>query len=386
MRAERQAGQALPLALAGLFCGVLLFAFSLRAYRQIVERERLRARADVSAFSGGISYARGLNILAASQKAVGLGWALMLFDGGSTKDAVQTAQRVLLEFGPWLSLGVMENVALENGLAALPVWNKPTVFDDLSKDDLLPSYNVEPYSVKDAVVEAWKKGTKPLDDLGEGGSALRQELESAADQAMPGLAQSAGGALQKALPGLDPDGLYRHRYEYTRKDGTVVEVPESEAQAVWENGPHGTKVLRHKTGAKHGYRYVRSIPVFNAGFQLSLADGDPHMIAFFAVPKADPLGGRLALAQVQVAGGSQSLVDPDGSAYNATVVPLSLFPEQGWSVKNGALAAFSGDSVNLDQGLSAAQSALEALPLPAGLAQRGQSLLALTRELGMVQH
>jgi hypothetical protein len=382
---RRQRGQSLPLAIAGLFCGVLLFAFSLRAYRQIVERERLRARADVSAFSGGISYARGLNILAASQKAVGLGWALFVFDGGSTKDAVQTAQRVLLEFGPWLSLGVMENVALENGVAGLPVWNKPTVFDDLTKEDLLPSYNVEPYTVKDAVVEAWKKGTKPLDDLGEGGRALRQGMESATDQALPDLEKGAGSALQKALPGLDPDGLYQQRYEYTRRDGTVVQVPASEAHAVWENGPHGTKVLRHKSDAKHGYRYVRSVPVFNPGFQLSLRDGDPHMIAFFAVPAADPLGGRLALTQIQVAGGSQSLVDPDGSAYNATVVPLSLFPEQGWSFKNGAIAAL-GESVALDQGLSTAQGALEALPLPAALAQRGQGLLDLTRELSLVQH
>ncbi len=403
---NRSRGQALPLALAGLFCAALLFGFMLRSGQRLIERERLRARTDVTAFSAGISYARGLNLLAASQKTVAFGWAISVFDGAKTKKFVQDLQAKFLKAGPWLSAGMTLNVGLENGLAALPVWNQDVLFDGLSKDALYPSYNVEPYTVSNAFNDTVMKAM----DLLLPGRSKAPELRAALDKSYRDLkkehgdeaAEDAAAMIKEHLPGWEPEGLFKTgHYEYERKDGTKVRVEADEAGEVWENGPGGKKVRRHKASKKHKYRYVKAVPAVDEGFQLSLHDGHPHMVTLVTLPLQARHGKVLSISQVQVAGGSQSLMDPEGSSYNATLVPVQLFPEDGWKLEG--LAALMGAGAmgrdldmdaelklharfDLSHALSAAQGLREALPLSEGLGRRADFVLGLARELDRVQH
>lgn len=326
------------MALACFFIFAGLFAFLLRSSERLIQRERVRARTDATAFSASIAYARGLNVLAATQKGVAIGWVAALFDGGETKDYIQKIQAGILKVGPWLNALVAENVGFENGLLVLPVWNQGTLFQGLNSDDLVPSYNVRPSSLSDAAAKA---------------------------------------LASKASPGID-------HYEYRRKDGSVVILNPDQAGPVEESDGRGGRVIRHKAGPEQKYRYVKAVPGTSTGSQLSLEEGRPHMVTLLAwQPAAMAPRGRSAIpvfafSQAQVAGGSQSLVDPDGSSYGATLVPVQLFADDVLAPEDGSLPP--------QESLGLARDALQALPVDPTSAQSADAALAMIQSLFEIRH
>lgn len=355
-------GQALPLALACLFIFISLFAFALRSSRRLIQREQSRARADVTALSSMVAYARGLNVLAATQKGVALGWVALVFDAGRTKDAIQRVQAQLLRFGPWINEAAALNVGAENGLLVLPVWNQSVLFEDLSPEDLLPSYNVMPFSISDAIAKVLATAADKVDP-----AALR----SAQDKAEAAL----DDALQRN-PGIPrPDGLLKtDHYEYKRKDGTVVVLGKDEAGPVNESNGRGGRVTRHKAGAAHKYRYVKAVKKVDTKYQLSLREGKPHMVTLLAWRP----GIALNIVQAQAAGGSQSMVDPDGSSYGATLVPVQLFPDSVIAPEGGTPTPLAS--------LTLARNALNALPVDAATLAPADQALALAQSLFEIRH
>lgn len=65
---RRQRGQVLPLALMMLVALMGLASLLLNTGRLLVKRERARVAADLTAYSGGVDYARGLNLLGSLNK------------------------------------------------------------------------------------------------------------------------------------------------------------------------------------------------------------------------------------------------------------------------------------------------------------------------------
>lgn len=398
-------GQALPLAIAALFCIVLLLSFAFRSTERLLQRERVRARADVTAFSGGVAYARGLNVLAASQKAVAAGWVAFVFDKGTFKKRVQKLQKALMNYGPLLSLAAAQNAGLENQIFAAPIWNKDVIFAGFSHQDFIPSYNVEAYSISDAVAEGILKMSALL--AGESKhleKGMQKELEAFKEKHGEEAKRKAAEKLRELLPGRAPEGLYKDSYSYTRADGTVVEVDSADVEERLENGPRGRKVLRKKANKRHNYRYVRQDLAIDETFQLSLKEGQPHMVTVFAfqLPSGRLQPGLVtALSQVEVAGGSLSLGDLDGSTYGATLVPVGVFPESGYGFEGaGALVASIATQkdielteqgilkqvVKVDDALSLAQALVEGLPFSAPQSEKALRALSFVRELQLVQH
>jgi hypothetical protein len=157
-----------------------------------------------------------------------------------------------------------------------------------------------------------------------------------------------------------------------------VRVEKEDAGTVWENDGRGGKRPRYKARAKHKYRYLRAVAKPPADLQLSLEEGQPHMITLFALQAPRPRGPGerrpgtvLALAQARVAGGSQSLVNPEGSGYGAMLVPVRLFAE---------------DDGRQAKALGQVQQALNSLPLPREAARWAQRGLDLAGTLHQVQH
>lgn len=406
----KERGQALPLAAAGLFCAALLFGFVLKSSERLIQRERVRARTDVTAFSGGVSYARGLNLLAASQKAVAGGWVLAVFDQGKTKAYVQRFQKHFLTAGPWITQATLINVGAENGILAAPFWNQEVLFEEFDPESLLPGYNVTPYTVSDAAVEGLKKSLDWAKDLfsfaqAPTGSAGKS-LDAWNREQFKQIRVDAAAQLKKHAPGFEMEGLYEtSHYEYQRRGGVLVKVPKDQGHEVWENTPsRKSKVLRHKAGKEHKHRYLRQVPEINENFQLSLQEQQPHMLTVAAWQKPGAPGRPgwvMAFSQVLVNGGGMSLVDPDGSGYGPTLVPVALFPEQGWTLQAPKLsyryawdkdlmmegpAIGKAEQLSVEKALSLAQGALEALPLSQGAQRHALKALDFARELKEVQH
>lgn len=413
MRTEGPRGQALPLAIAGLFISALLFAFVLRGTERLIQRERVRARTDATAFSGANAYARGLNVLAASQKAVAFGWVALIFDGGQTKARVQKLQNALMAAGPFVNLAVTANVAYENGLWVLPVWNQEVLLEDLSHKDLIPSYNIQPYSVQDAAVEALKNAGDRL----AGDSTEAKDIQSAIAKDLKGVEKKYGDKakeeaarlIRQQLPGREIEGLIEiDHFEYKRGGKEKIIVAKEDASLVWEDGPYGKKkVARYKAGKKHKYRYVAKVEHASPDFQLSLEEGDPHMLTLIALqrPSAESPdrrpGNVLALTQARIGGGGMSLVDPEGSAYGPTLVPLAIFPDEGWRLEAAAAILASNalgkkaeltrkgvvtQTLNTDEVKTLVQAIAATLPLEGEMGRHLGTALDLVTELQRVQH
>lgn len=349
--AER--GQALPLSLACLFGLCLLLGFCFRSGERLLQRERVRMHADVTAFSGGISYARGLNILSISDKSVLAGWLATILSGGSAYGWVrklQQAQSVMLKAGPWLVELSLLQVGHENGLWVLPVWNKPVLFQDLGTakggfsgfalKDLKPDFNLRAYGLIDGAADALKAGVDRLSpeaakgrltdeqaaQLAQGGfESIQRGIDSAERQ---GLAK----ALKRYTPNLDLDWLLKpDHYEYKRRsDGRTVEVGLEHGGEVYENDGHGGMRKRYKGDASEQHRYLKLVQFLNGELQLKLQEIGPHCITLLALqgPSDDPRQGRpgwvSAISQVQVAGGNFEITDPDSAGFGAFFMPVRL--------------------------------------------------------------
>lgn len=371
------------MALAGIFAAALFLGMTLRLTERLVQRERVRARADVAAFSAGVNYARGLNLLAASQKVVALGLVISVFDMGRFKKQVQKFQRYFYRSAPYLTEMVALNIALENGIFALPVWNQEVLFENLEREDLIPSYNIAPFLVSDAAIQGFQEAIRRIRQ----GASDKELSGPLVQEALEELGRAKGKSVQDevsmlvgdrhAKAGTVPESEISH-YEYTNKAGKKVRVEKGDASLVWENDGRGGKRPRYKAGAKHKHRYLRGVVAPPEDMQLSLSEGQPHMITLLAwqKPGVSDKGERrpghvLALSQARVSGGSMSVVDPDGSGYGATLVPLRIFPEDGGKFL---------------QHLGTLRSALELLPLPAEAGRLARQSLDWVASLREIKH
>lgn len=388
--AER--GQALPLVLACLFCVGLLMAFCFRAGERLIQRERVRARADVTAFSGGISYARALNVLALTQHAALAGWVIAIASYGSQTEwlrRVQKLQQYLLDYGPWLSEIILVGLGAENGILALPAWNRPVLFADseggsfslqsLGYQALKPSFNVEPEGLVSAVAGAVDHGLKRT-GMGTQKEGVQKALHGALDHVDSEegreLKERLAGMVKKALPNWNLDFLLKtDHYEYRRRsDGVVVKVDPKDVRQNPESDGRGGSTLRNKATAKFGNKYVKAVETLNREFQLTLKDRGDHVLTLLALQAPSPRreeqrpGWVCALSQVQVAGGNMDMWDFDNAGYMPTQTPVRLFAD-------GANAAGGGGA-----------ALLERLPLPPGLELPLRVLVRGAGDFLAVQH
>lgn len=424
MNAPRPAerGQALPLALAALALSALMLGFLFRSGERLIQRERVRARADVTAFSTGVSYARGLNILSLSQKAAAAGWIATALSGGSLYYWVERIQRVqdgAIEYLPYLTLFTAFQVGGENGLLALPIWNRPVLFGGSSFGSegyrglhwrhFKPAYNVAKVGAADAAGKAAAAGLQAAGWDGADAGTITEigakTVKTATDALDREQRETLGRLAKKALPNFELDWLTEtDRYEYRRKDGRTVKVDKADAGPVMERDGRGGYTQRHKANAKHKHRYVSELKKLKLDLQVSLEDAGPHVITLIAVQRPLPSERRpgwvSAISQAQVAGGNLEMTDLDGAAYGATLVPVRLFDSIGFSSRlKGADqhgfardiaqehldARFSGEMPAAEAG-EALLPLLDALPLPGAIRQPLLRAANGLDELLAVQH
>jgi hypothetical protein len=410
------------LALACLFCVALLLAFCFRSGERLIQRERVRMRADVTAFSGGVSYARSLNVLASTQHAAVGAWVAAVLTEGAMAGwlrKLQKSQQAILDYGPWLSEATNVGIGAENGVLAVPAWNRPVLFPDMgvkdfslsgfSLDAIKPGYHV----VSEGVVSAVAGGVDhALERVGasQGKQETKRALEKGLDYVDSdegrALKDRIGGLTKKLLPNWDLDWLLKtDHYEYKRRsDGQTVRVEKQDVVQNDESDGKGGRKIRSKTTAKLGAKYVAAAKVLNREFQLTLHDQGDHVITLVALqmPSDDPKDHRpgwvCALSQVQVGGGNQEMLDLDGAGYQPTFVPVRLFKDLQFSRQGLGLHGINGDLHrdgewgSTDERLDAGQAGdagvklLDALPLPPALAVPLRRAAHAAEDLLAVQH
>jgi len=384
-------GQALPLALACLFISTLFFAFCLRSGQRLVQRERVRARADVTAFSGAVGYAKALNLLSLSQQAAATAWGATLVTYGSAYGyvrKVQKLQKELLQAGPYVVEGSLLYTGLENGLLPIPVWNKPVLFQQgeslsFQAQDLKPDFHVRPLGALKAAAQGLSAGLGQAGIKADAGD-LEQGMHEGIQSLSPDQKEEIGKMAKKALPDWNLDWLLKtDHYEYQRRsDGVLVQVPAGEGGPVEESNGHGGRATRNKQGQAQGNRYLHAVRSVDEELQVSLEDQGDHILTLAAVQApgerdSQRPGWVLALSQVQVAGGDLSMGDLDGAGWGATFVPVRLFGRLTGQGREGDAGRLASEVVD---------ALLQNSPLPAAWRETLRRSTTAAKDLLAVRH
>lgn len=326
---SRSRGQALPLMIAATLALSALLAFTFKVGRTVVERTRVRHRADITAFSGAVDYSRALNLLAYSEKGLGLSVLLSPFTGGAPIKAIQQTQKYFAQFAPYANALATWNIGRENGLFVVPFWNieKPVSLEALKK--VKPDYNVQQRTLTGMLSEGIGK-------VNEAGKTLGQEAltksEKETEAAAEGIAEEMLGHLEgtefeKGLTSMLPEEFKISRYSYKKKKtGEKIRIePERVKKIDFVNAAgkpdsryadmDSGKFVKESKGAK-------DLP-------LDTEEIGPHSITLLAWSwkeqrEASPWTGKrlVALSKVQVGGGNLDILADNSAEYGPYFVPV----------------------------------------------------------------
>lgn len=325
----------LPLGLLGLLTLVLLLAFTLRLSTRLIQRERSRMLTDVTAYSGGVQYARSMNLLAASEQASAISWIATFLTGGSSYGATQrilAIQRYFLKAGPWLVEASTVGLGAANGILAVPAWNKKVLLKAPLGSMFTPSFNVKARNIlglaADTVVGIGQAvGIEA--DRAEVEKDLADELAATERELGPDGIAKAKGSLGKLLPGMDPDKFTRVKgYHYTRKDGSRVDLPpEAAGPRMEKKGRDGKDGMKKVYKTYEGNLYVAATEGFNELAQTDIEESGPHYLTLLSA-QAPGAGWDFNVTQVQVDGGSLDMGDLHGGGvcWRPRLVPVRLLP------------------------------------------------------------
>ncbi len=320
MATPSQRGQALPMALGACLMVLALCLFSIKAGRLVLDRVRNRHRADITAFSAGVDYARAMNLLAYSEKALGVSYAstvILPMAGGRAVKMVRGLQDSVLKAGPWMVEASMAHLGWENGLMVVPVWNG---------SGLKPGFNV----VTKGPVEYIAEG---IETLKEAAAKLGLEFATAkaaeiADEAITQAARSGRG--REVLEEL---GYVRPEYSrQPRGGGPRVEVPEDQIEVEVHVGKDGRREVRYKDKKTH--KYMKRTDKADSSLPLDVDDLGGHSILILAASLKQEPGKRMwSASKIQVAGGNLDIFGSDSAEYGPFFVPVRSGEDfnQAWS-------------------------------------------------------
>lgn len=346
--ARTECGSLLPLLALTLLCGALLLALLLRAGSLLIVRERARARTDIVAFSGGIGYARALNVLASSDQALAGAAGLALVTLGTQSQPffyIQRAQRAGIQVLPWMTEASVLHLGARNGMAALPLWNTRSPWPD--PEALRPDIHVHQAGVVEKLLSLLGPVGKALPE-----QAVKEELSKAQDWARDKLPASAKDRAQdwikRQLPDLDLDRLLKTAYSYKKKgSGQRVEVDVKDVYHRQERQKNGrVKRRAHERGSD---KYLREDKKFNLDLPLDLEDdGEHYLLVLSWTPTAPNLIGPFGLpgppgfanlSCVRIAGGSMNALSVDAAEYGAFFVAPDATLDMGSLLRSRSEAA-----------------------------------------------
>ena len=333
-------GQILPLGLVGLFALILLLAFTLRLSTRLIQRERTRMRTDVTLYSGGIQYSRGLNLLAATEQLLAGAWSFFLLSGGAgypVVSGIQRIQTVLLIATPWLVEASTVGLGAANGLLAVPIWNKRVLLEPPINNSLKPDLNVETRDllgfISDGAVATGQALSGAAMDRSKVKKAIQDELSSTQSSLGPQGMASFSRGVHALLPRADPGTFTKITgYHYTRTDGTKIELPADGAAAHQEDDGRGGVHTVYKDSLKN--LYVIAQWGFNLALRIDLRETGEHYLTLVTVqrpgpdPEAPRPGWSFNVSQLKVDGGSVQMADFHGGGicWRPRLVPVRLLP------------------------------------------------------------
>ena len=312
----------MPLGLAGLVCCVLLLGLVFRLGQRSLQQERVRMRADVTAYSGGIMLSRCLNILALSERL-----RVTCQDAVYTEEIAELIskfQKLFIPAAPWLVEADTVFVGYRNEVMAVPIWNQPDMADISGIQGIVPALRIS-------------------NGGGSGGSdtnsSAGQGQNSGSDREPQGFGSLSGllGGLTNGKLGSasdDDPGASNSAYHYTSGNGILHDLDQDQAGAVQEHGAKGGTVTRYKDKSTHKY-----VSQSKSGSSNGLHDEGRHFLGVWVVQSAGARnpGWVLACSQVRVAGGD---VNADDSGHGADYRPYFV------PVRGGRDAHGDGDEGN----------------------------------------
>jgi len=313
----------MPLGLAGLVCCVLLLGLVFRLGQRGLQQERVRMRADVTAYSGGIELARCLNILSLSEK-----MRIIARDCVYTEElaeAIGKFQKAFIQGAPWALEADTVFVGYQNQILAIPEWNQADMTGN-AVAGIIPSLKISEngQSTADVGFKAASRVANPFLLIGDAAGLLGASSSGQGAGSGQGGDDSGFGSVGRMVGGLtggklgqdsDQDGAYH----YQGKNGETHELDQDQAGAVQERGAHGATVTRYKDSTTH--KYVAKNKASSGG----LSDQGGHFLGVWAVqdPGGQNPGWVLACAQIRVAGGDVDSSDHDhGADYRPFFVPV----------------------------------------------------------------
>ncbi len=325
--AQTERGSLLPMLALTLLTAALLFGFMLRSGQLLVAHARAQARTDVVAFSGGVNYARALNVLAASDQALAGAAGLALVTLGTQSQPffyIQKAQRAGIQVLPWVTAASVPQLGARNGMAALALWNTQSPLPDPRA--LKPDIHVHQAGVVEKLLGLLGPLGKALPE-----QAAKDQLNKVQGQLKEKVPQAARAWVAKQLPDVDLDRLVKISYSYKKK-GTnqKIDVDPKNVYHRNERQPNGRiKRRAHQRGTD---KYLHQEKSFDLDLPLDLEDdGDHALLVASWTPAPKGLGGPWGLlgppgfanlACVRVAGGSMDALDENATEYGAYFVPL----------------------------------------------------------------
>jgi hypothetical protein len=345
---ERQRGQIMPLGLAGLVCCVLLLGLVFRLGQRGLQQERVRMRADATAYSGGIELARCLNILSLSEK-----MRITARDAIYTEELAEVIgkfQKVFIQAAPWALEADAIFIGYQNQVLAIPEWNQADMTEN-AFSGMIPSLKVSEngQSSADVGCKVASRFANPA-LLAFDAAGLLTQSDSKQSPASGSRSEDSGfaslGGVVNGLTGGKLGGTsdQEDAYHYQSKDGESHDLDQDQAGAVQEHDSNGGTVTRYKDNQTH--KYVAKGKSSSGG----LSDQGGHFLGIWAVqnPGDQNPGWVLACSQVRVAGGDVDSNDGDhGADYRPFFVPVrgqtDGGDDQGDDQGNGQNGGASGD-------------------------------------------
>jgi hypothetical protein len=299
----------MPLGLAGLVCCVLLLGLMFRLGQRALQQERVRMRADVTAYSGGIELARCLNVLALSEK-----MRVAFQDAVYTveiAELISKFQKLFILAAPWLVEADTVFVGYRNEVMAIPVWNQSDMAGFSAVQGIVPRLRIS-------------SGGSGSSSNGSASSS-GQGKDSGSGQEPDGFGSLSGllGGLTSGKLGATTDeggDAGSGAYHYQDGGGTIHDLDQGQAGAVQEHGAGGGTVTRYKDNSTHKY-----VSKSKTGSSNGLSDQGQHFLGVWVVqsPGATNPGWVLACSQVRIAGGDVNSDDSEhGADYRPFFVPV----------------------------------------------------------------
>jgi hypothetical protein len=341
----------MPLGLAGLVCSVLLLGLVFRLGQRGLQQERVRMRADVTAYSGGVQLARCLNLISYSEKLRTILQDAVVTEGFAA--ALGEFQNAFIYAAPWVVEADTIFIGYRNEILTIPIWNQQDMAGSSALSGLFPKLKVSKGGT-----EGSGRGSNQASSQDSRQGTGQNSGESGQSRTGSGIGTYSFSSLGTILGDLNGSGPGStdssnansagggtgsgSAYHYESNDGELHELDQNQASEVDERGAHGTTVTRYKDNKTHKYVSKSSLPQSGMG----LTDQGGHYLGIWAIqsPKAQSPGWVLTCSQVRVAGGDVDAMDfSHGADYRPFFVPVRGDSQDGTDDQDGSQSKGSAD-------------------------------------------